>query len=113
MARRSALPAAALGLWSILPCLLGLRAEVGQPREESLYLWIDAHQARVLIGKAPEPSAFLCLYPHSLSNSSTEEGEMHDLSMFFLNLISKEGCSPFLMSYSSGEYINFSLSHET
>lgn len=51
MAQRSAFPAAALGLWSILPCLLVLRAEVGQPREESLYLWIDAHQARVLIGK--------------------------------------------------------------
>ncbi|XP_057172504.1 wnt inhibitory factor 1 isoform X2 [Ursus arctos] len=50
MARRSAFPAAALRLWSILPCLLVLRAEVGQPREESLYLWIDAHQARVLIG---------------------------------------------------------------
>ncbi|KAJ8783604.1 hypothetical protein J1605_008647 [Eschrichtius robustus] len=50
MARRSAFPAAALRVWSILPCLLVLRAEVGQPREESLYLWIDAHQARVLIG---------------------------------------------------------------
>lgn len=51
MAQRSAFPAAALRFWSILPCLLVLRAEVGQPREESLYLWIDAHQARVLIGK--------------------------------------------------------------
>ncbi|KAF6340786.1 WNT inhibitory factor 1 [Rhinolophus ferrumequinum] len=50
MAQRSAFPAAALSFWSILPCLLVLRAEVGQPREESLYLWIDAHQARVLIG---------------------------------------------------------------
>ncbi|ELK25745.1 Wnt inhibitory factor 1 [Myotis davidii] len=50
MARRNAFPAAALGLWTILSCLLGLRAEVGPPREESLYLWIDAHQARVLIG---------------------------------------------------------------
>ncbi|XP_043418889.1 wnt inhibitory factor 1 [Prionailurus bengalensis] len=50
MAGRSAFPATALRLWSILPCLLVLRAEVGQPREESLYLWIDAHQARVLIG---------------------------------------------------------------
>ncbi|XP_004276643.1 wnt inhibitory factor 1 isoform X1 [Orcinus orca] len=50
MARRGAFPAAALRFWSILPCLLVLRAEVGQPPEESLYLWIDAHQARVLIG---------------------------------------------------------------
>lgn len=82
MARRSALPAAALGLWSILSCLLGLRAEVGPPREESLYLWIDAHQARVLIGKAPEPSTFPCLDLPSLSDSSVKEGEMHDFSMF-------------------------------
>uniref|UniRef100_A0A3Q1NKD4 Wnt inhibitory factor 1 n=1 Tax=Bos taurus TaxID=9913 RepID=A0A3Q1NKD4_BOVIN len=50
MARKSAFPAGALWLWSILPCLLVLRAEVGQQPEESLYLWIDAHQARVLIG---------------------------------------------------------------
>lgn len=50
MAPRSTFLAATLRLWSILPCLLVLRAEVGQPREESLYLWIDAHQARVLIG---------------------------------------------------------------
>lgn len=59
MASRSAFAAAALQLWSILPCLLVLRAEVGQPPEESLYLWIDAHQARVLIGKAsaPDPEA--------------------------------------------------------
>lgn len=55
MAPRSTFLAATLRLWSILPCLLVLRAEVGQPREESLYLWIDAHQARVLIGKAPAP----------------------------------------------------------
>lgn len=51
MARRRAFPAFALRLWSILPCLLLLRADAGQPPEESLYLWIDAHQARVLIGK--------------------------------------------------------------
>ena len=51
MARKSAFPAGALWLWSILPYLLVLRAEVGQQPEESLYLWIDAHQARVLIGK--------------------------------------------------------------
>ncbi|XP_028614938.1 wnt inhibitory factor 1 isoform X1 [Grammomys surdaster] len=50
MARRRAFPAFALRLWSILPCLLLLRADAGQPPEESLYLWIDAHQARVLIG---------------------------------------------------------------
>lgn len=66
MARRSAFPAAALRLWSILPCLLVLRAEVGQPREESLYLWIDAHQARVLIGKAPAPTTFPYLGTRSL-----------------------------------------------
>lgn len=58
MAPRSAFLAATLRLWSILQCLLVLRAEVGQPREESLYLWIDAHQARVLIGKAPAPGTF-------------------------------------------------------
>lgn len=79
MARRSALPAAALGLWSILPCLLGLRAEVGQPREESLYLWIDAHQARVLIGKegpgAQRPSP-ACV--SALSNALINGGVMHD-----------------------------------
>lgn len=51
MARRRAFPAFVLRLWSILPCLLLLRADAGQPPEESLYLWIDAHQARVLIGK--------------------------------------------------------------
>ncbi|XP_021097184.1 wnt inhibitory factor 1 isoform X5 [Heterocephalus glaber] len=50
MAKRSSFPSAALRLLSILPCLLALRAEAGQPPEESLYLWIDAHQARVLIG---------------------------------------------------------------
>lgn len=82
MAQRSAFPAAALGLWSILPCLLVLRAEVGQPREESLYLWIDAHQARVLIGKAAEPSTSLCLCLHSVSNSRIKEGEMLAFSMF-------------------------------
>ena len=66
MARRSAFPAAALRLWSILRCLLVLRAEVEPPREESLYLWIDAHQARVLIGKVRArrlalPVSSLCL----------------------------------------------------
>nr|XP_012594121.1 wnt inhibitory factor 1-like [Microcebus murinus] len=50
MAGRRAFPAAARRLWSILLCLLAVRAEAGPPREESLYLWIDAHQARVLIG---------------------------------------------------------------
>lgn len=56
MTRRNIFPAFALQLWSILPCLLLLRAEAGQPPEESLYLWIDAHQARVLIGKASSQS---------------------------------------------------------
>lgn len=51
MAQRRAFSAFALRLWSILPCLLLLGADAGQPPEESLYLWIDAHQARVLIGK--------------------------------------------------------------
>lgn len=76
MAGRSAFPAAALRLWSLLPCLLGLRAEVGPPREDSLYLWIDAHQASVLIGKAPAPSSLPCRGLRSLSRSSTK-GEMH------------------------------------
>lgn len=83
MARRSPLSAAALRLWSILPCLLVLRAETGQPREESLYLWIDAHQARVLIGKRPalSPACALALSP--------SEGGRHAFGMFS-NLILKE-----------------------
>lgn len=55
MAGGSCVPSAALRLLGVLPCLLALRAEAGQPPEESLYLWIDAHQARVLIGKARRP----------------------------------------------------------
>lgn len=68
MARKSAFSAGALWLWSILPCLLVLRAEVGQQPEESLYLWIDAHQARVLIGKVSRELLLLpkCLGLHSL-----------------------------------------------
>ena len=68
MARKSAFPAGALWLWSILPCLLVLRAEVGQQPEESLYLWIDAHQARVLIGKVSRELLLLpkCLGLHAL-----------------------------------------------
>ena len=68
MARKSAFPAGALWLWSILPYLLVLRAEVGQQPEESLYLWIDAHQARVLIGKVSRELLLLpkCLGLHAL-----------------------------------------------
>lgn len=81
MAPRTAFPAAALRLWSILPCLLVLRAEVGQPREESLYLWIDARQARVLIGKAPAPAAFpTCV---SALSSASVKGEMHAFKCVF------------------------------
>lgn len=67
MARKSAFPAGALWLWSILPCLLVLRAEVGQ-QPESLYLWIDAHQARVLIGMVSRELLLVprCLGLHSL-----------------------------------------------
>ena len=72
MARRSAFPAAALRVWSILPCLLVLRAEVGQPREESLYLWIDAHQARVLIGEVSRLTRELLLLPLPGSSLSVQ-----------------------------------------
>ena len=95
MARRRAFPAAALRLWSILPYLLVLRAEVGQPREESLYLWIDAHQARVLIGKAPEPGAqHLPLPVFSLSFKLPLKKDRCMHLVCFKNLISKENCSP-------------------
>ncbi|XP_067420053.1 wnt inhibitory factor 1 isoform X3 [Emydura macquarii macquarii] len=39
----------ALRLCSILS-LLALQAQAGQRQEDTLYMWIDAHQARVLIG---------------------------------------------------------------
>ncbi|XP_053413538.1 wnt inhibitory factor 1 isoform X2 [Nycticebus coucang] len=49
MAGRGSFPGAAPRLWSVLLCALALRAEAG-PREHSLYLWVDARQARVLLG---------------------------------------------------------------
>ncbi|XP_073411549.1 wnt inhibitory factor 1 isoform X2 [Dendrobates tinctorius] len=38
-----------LQLWSILFCVFA-QAEAAPHQEDSLYMWIDAHQARVLIG---------------------------------------------------------------
>jgi hypothetical protein len=83
-----AFPAAALRLWSILPCLLVLRAEAGQPREESLYLWIDAHQARVLIGKTPAGSTVLSARSRSPSNKG------YLLVVCFETSTCKGDCSP-------------------
>lgn len=105
MAQRRAFPTAALGLWSILPYLLVLRAEVGQPREESLYLWIDAHQARVLIGKAPESKAQnLPLPVFSLFQTSIKEGSMHAFNMF-LKLNFQGKLIPLLISHFPSESI--------
>ncbi|MXQ93908.1 hypothetical protein E5288_WYG022063 [Bos mutus] len=101
MARKSAFPAGALWLWSILPCLLVLRAEVGQQPEESLYLWIDAHQARVLIVVdsscglcwpmlAPQFSLLQigyhrsCLLPYgSISANSSDDGKGFKAEYFY------------------------------
>ncbi|XP_068936984.1 wnt inhibitory factor 1 isoform X3 [Petaurus breviceps papuanus] len=50
MARESSVSSLIVRLCSILPWLFVLRTEAGPQQEDSLYMWIDAHQARVLIG---------------------------------------------------------------